>query len=167
MEGGKVLMNIVTGHDRQGILPGVVMSSYGEGRVLYCACGLESLYDQQGPDMVGKLLQKFVKTVSEQEAPYTLKAPAGLFANLTEKKNRMVLHLTNWTGNKFEKPWKNEYYLAPVKGVQLQIHIPEAKKVKEVSTLIEADYTKHITGRNLEIFLPQIDYYQAVVIELE
>ena len=167
LDGGKVLMNIVTGYNRQPILPGVVMSTYGKGRVIYCASGLESLYDLQGPDMIGELIQKFVKTVSDEIAPYKVSAPACLITNLTKKENQMVFHLTNWTGNKFEKPWKNEYYLAPVENVRVQIRIPDNKKVKNVYTLVETDYTKKITGQTLEVFFPRIGAYQAVVVELE
>jgi hypothetical protein len=79
----------------------------------------------------------------------------------------MVLHLTNWTGNKFEKPWMNEYYLAPVENVHMQIRIPEDKTVKRVSTLIKTDFKKKISGQNLELFLPRIEAYQAVVVEFE
>lgn len=166
LDGGEVLMDIVTGHNQQPILPGVVMSTYGKGSVIYSASGLESLYDIQGPDVVGELIKEFVKAVSRESVPYILNAPAGLLANLTKKENQLVLHLTNWTGNKFEKPWRNEYYLAPVENVRLQIQIPDGKKVKHVSTLVEADYDKRITGQNLEVVFPRIESYQAVVVEL-
>lgn len=167
LDGGEVLMDIVTGHNRQSVLPGVIISDYGKGKVVYCSNALESLYDYDGAAIIGELIQKIVEIISAKEAPYTLYAPASLLANLAEKENQMVLHLTNWTGNKFEKPWINEYYLAPVENVRLQIGIPEGKKVKSVSTLIEAEYDKKITGQNLEVFFPRIEAYQAVVVELE
>jgi hypothetical protein len=167
LDGGEVLMDIVTGHNRQQILPGIVISDYGKGKVVYCSNALESLYDYNGAALAGELIQKIVKTISGKEEPYTLDAPAGLLANLVEKENRMVLHLTNWTGNKFEKPWINEYYLAPVENVRIIIRIPEDKKIKNISMFIETDYEKKITGRNLEVFLPKVEAYQAVVVEIE
>ena len=121
LDGGEVRMDIVTGHNRRRILPGLVVSDYGKGKVIYCSNALESLYDYEGAGIAGELMQKMVETVSANEPPYRLDAPAGLFANLTEKENLMVLHLTNWTGNKFEKPWINEYYLAPVENVRVII----------------------------------------------
>ena len=167
LDGGEVLMDIVTGHDRRRILPGLVISDHGKGKVIYCSNALESLYDYEGTVIVGELMQKMVETVSANEPPYRLDAPAGLFANLTEKENLMVLHLTNWTGNKFEKPWINEYYLAPVENVRVIIQIPEHKSIKSVSLLIEADYEKRITCRELEILLPRVDAYQAIAVEME
>lgn len=167
LDGGEVLMDIVTGHDRRRILPGLVISDHGKGKVIYCSNALESLYDYEGAAIVGELMQKMVETVSANEPPYRLDAPAGLLANLTEKENLMVLHLTNWTGNKFEKPWINEYYLAPVENVRVIIHIPEHKRIKSVSLLVEADYEKRITGRELEILLPKVEAYQAIAVEME
>ncbi len=167
LDGGEVLMDIVTGHNRQPILPGLVISDYGKGQVIYCSNALESLYDYDGAAVVGELIKNIIETISVNEPPYTLDAPAGLFANLAEKENQMVLHLTNWTGNKFEKPWINEYYLAPVENVRITIRIPEHKRIKNVSMFVETDYEKRITGRNLEVFLPRVEAYQAVTIEME
>ncbi len=168
LKGGEVLADIVTGDGRRPVLPGVVMSSYGKGRVIYSASDLESLYDTQGPDVVGRLIRKLVEIASvKQDPPFTLEAPAGLRANLSEKDNLLLLHLTNWTGNKYEKPWWNEYYLSPVENVRLQIRIPDGKKIKRVSALVDGSFEKKITGRQLEIFFPRIASYQGVMVELE
>jgi len=167
LDGGKVLMNIVTGADKKAILPGVVMSEFGKGRVLYCASALESLYNSEGPDVVGELIRKFIETVAPEPAPYLLNAPASLISNLVTKENTLIFHLTNWTGNKFEHPWKNEYYLAPVENAHVKIRIPENKKVKKVYTLVNSDFQKRITGQVLEVTFPRIDAYQALVVELE
>ncbi|RIH67195.1 hypothetical protein D1164_01855 [Mariniphaga sediminis] len=167
MEGADILMNIVTGPDRKAILPGVVKSNYGKGQVIYCASALESLYNSGGQDIVQELILKIIEVVNKKPAPYTLTAPASLIANLTITDNRLVMHLTNWTGNKFEHPWRNEYYLAPVEDVSLQIQIPQGKKVKQVSTMVESDYNQRISGQTLELFFPRVESYQAIVIELE
>lgn len=167
LDGGKVLMSVITGHDQRPILPGVIMSNYGKGRVIYCTSALESLYNSGGQDIIQELILKFVESVSKEPSPYFLDAPASLIANLTINEDRMVLHLTNWTGNKFEHPSRNEYYLAPVENVRLKIHIPENKKVRSISTFISADFKKKISGQNLEIFFPRIDSYQAVNVEFE
>lgn len=167
LEGGEVIMDIVTGHDQQPVLPGVVLSRYGKGKVIYCTSALESLYQAGGQDLVGALIKKLIGIVAPEPAPYRLEAPASLLANLTKAENRMVLQLTNWTGNKFEQPQKNEYYLSPVEDVRLQIRIPENKKVTRVSTLVKTNYRKKITGQYVDVFFPRIESYQAVLVELE
>ena len=165
LEGGKVLMDIITGPDNNPILPGVIMSEYGKGRVIYCASALESLYEGCGAKMIGDLINSFVKTVSTKPDPYTLDAPASLIANLTEKEDRLILHLTNWTGDKFEQPWRNEYYLAPVENVSLKIHIPEGKEIQHVYTLVKTDFKQQTEGQYLEVFFPKVEAYQAIVLE--
>jgi len=167
MPGGTVLMDIVTGDGHNPILPGLVISNYGKGKVIYSASALESLYFGDRPYILGDLIRTMVGLVEPEPAPYTLEAPASLITNLTQKENRWVIHLTNWTGNKFEKDRINEYYLAPVENVRLQIHIPEGKKVSNVSTLVKADFKKKITGQNLEMFFPRIESYQAVEVDFE
>jgi hypothetical protein len=167
LDGGEVLMDIVTGYNRQTILPGVVISDYGKGRVVYCSNALESLYDYDGSAIVGELLREIIEAISVKSPPYTLDAPAGLLANLTKKENLMVLHLTNWTGNKFEKPWRNEYYLSPVENIRLKIRIPEHKKIKNISMFVKTDFKKKISANNLEICIPKVEAYQAIVIEME
>lgn len=165
MYGGKVVMDIVIGYNNQAVLPGVILSDYGKGKVLYCAAAMESLYNLHKPDVVGELIKGFVQMVSKKPAPYTLDAPAGLLSNLTEKENLMILHLTNWTGSKFEKPHMNEYDLAPVEHVRLKIQIPDGKKVKNISTALETAYDKKVTDRSVEIYLPKLEAYQAIIIE--
>ncbi len=167
LDGAEVLMDIVTGPDKKPLLPGVVMSEYGKGKVIYCASALESLYQSGGQDLLGELIMKFIETGSKESAPYHLVAPASLISNMTRNHDQLILHMTNWTGNKFEQALRNEYYLAPVENVRLQIQIPVGKKVKNVYTLVEADYTKKISGQTLELFFPRIGAYQAVVVELK
>jgi hypothetical protein len=167
LEGGETVMNIVTGPDKKPVLPGVVLSTYGKGRVIYCASALESLYEAGGQDLIAELIKKFVETAAREPFPYHLDAPAGLISNLTVKRDQLVFHMTNWTGDKFEQPLRNAYYLAPVENVRLQITIPDNKSVKDVYTLVEGDFMKKLDGKILEIFFPRIGSYQAVVVDLK
>jgi hypothetical protein len=166
LPGARVLMNIVRGYDKQAVLPGIVLSEHGSGRVLYYSSALESLYNSDGPDLLDELLSKLVE-VAGGPAPYKIDAPSSLISNLMVKDDKMVLHLTNWTGNKFEKPLRNEYYLAPVENVRLQIRIPENRNIRKVSMMVEADFSTSIRGQTLELVIPRINDYQGIVVELE
>jgi hypothetical protein len=70
------------------ILPGVIVSSHGKGRVVYCASALESLFLQQNSSAVGDLLSSLVAKAAPEPPPYELQAPAALIANLTAKVTR-------------------------------------------------------------------------------
>ena len=167
LDGGNVVMDVITGPDSKPLLPGIVMSDYGKGRVIYCSSTLESLFNSEAPDLTGELIKSMIKAVSSQALPYTIDAPQSLISNLAYKDNKMIFHLTNWTGNKFEKPWINEYYLAPVENVKLKISIPEGKKVVEVSAMAQGSFKKKINGQMLEVSLPKVGDYQGIIIELE
>lgn len=167
LEGGEVLMDIVTGYNKQAILPGVVMSNYGKGRVIYCSSALESLYDYEMPEITGRLITEMVSAVSFSPQPYEIVAPAGVLTNLTEKEDKMVLHLTNWTGNKYEKPWINEYYISPVENIQISLNIPDSKKVVNISTMTETELKVEKEADKIKIFIPRLESYQAVIVELE
>ncbi len=167
LEGGETWMDIAAGDGLRPILPGVVVASYGKGRVVYCASALESLFLQENDNAIGSLLQKIVAKAAAEPPPYELQAPAALIANLTVKGNTRVLHLTNWTGNKLERNGANEEYLAPVENVVARIAVPEGKQVGSVSLLVEAPFRQERKGSALEVVIPRVEAYQGVRVEFK
>jgi hypothetical protein len=160
-------MDIVTGDGRRAFLPGVVLSRYGKGRVAYLASCLESLFLTDNMDVLGKLIRTLVTTVAPEPAPYDVQAPAGLICNMTTKADRRVLHMTNWTGNKFERMLTNEYYLAPIEDVVLRVRLPEHERVRSVDTFVAGRMERRDLDGAVEIQFPRIEAYQAVHLEFE
>ncbi len=167
LDGGEVWKNIVIGDGLRAVLPGVVVSKFGKGRVVYCASALESLFLQQNSSAVGEFLRSLVARAAPEPPPYEVEAPAGVIANLTSKGNTLVLHLTNWTGNKLERPGANEYYLAPVENVRVRFAIPAGKRVRDVTLLVKSPFKKQISGPVLSLSIPRMGAWQAVRIVLE
>lgn len=167
LDGGEVGMDIVTGDGLRPILPGVIVSSYGKGRVVYCASALESLFLQQNSSAVGDFLRSLVAKAALEPPPYEVQAPSALIANLTAKGDTLVLHLTNWTGNKLERAGANEYYLAPVENVRVRFAVPKGKRVRDVALLVQAPFRKEQKGSTLEVRIPRVEAYQAVRVNLE
>ena len=167
LDGGEVWKNIVTGDGLRPVLPGVIVSSYGKGRVVYCASSLESLFLQQNSSAVGEMLRGMVAKAASVPPPYEVDAPAALIANLTAKGNVRVLHLTNWTGDKLERAGANEYYLAPLENVRVRLTVPPGKRLRSVSLLVDAPYKKAQKGSVVEVTIPRVEAYQAVRMEIE
>ncbi len=167
LEGGSVAMDIVTGDGPRPFLPGVVLSRYGKGRVVYLASCLESLFHTDNMDVLGRLIRTLIETVAPEPAPYELQAPAGLICNMTINGNRRVLHMTNWIGNKFERMLTKEYYLAPVEDVVLRVRLPEQKRVKSISTFVPGASKRRESAGIVEMSFPRLEAYQAVHLELE
>ena len=163
MEGGAVEMNIVTGDGLKPLLPGVVVSRCGKGRVIYLASSLESLYRSTRQSVLGSLLRQLVEDAAATPPPCRVDAPPSLIANLTQNGNRRVLHLLNWTGDT-----ENEgNYLPPVENVTARMTIPDGLKVRRVSAFLKTPLRQRQSGRELEIRLPRVEAYQALSVEFE
>ncbi len=160
---GEVIMDIVTGDGLRSFLPGVIVTSYGKGRVLYSSSSIESLFYETNIDITGDLIQQFVSIVSGVEAPFQLDAPSTLIANMTKKDdNHYVMHLCNWTGEKFEKNDRYTYYLAPIENIHLKLQIPKGKKISLLSTFPKAEIKQSIEGNTIDIDIPRMGAYQGI-----
>jgi hypothetical protein len=166
LPGGVVEADIVRGNG-QALLPAVVSSTLGKGRIVYLASSLESFYGQSNAQVVGDFLATLVRSVSAAEPPYELEAPEALIANLTAKGDERVLHLTNWTGNKFEMPWVDEYYIAPIENVRVRLRLPEGRRLGDLRMLVPAPFRKKQTGSTIELVLPRVEAYQGIAFRLK
>ena len=159
-------MEIVTGDGKRPVLPGVVFSRFGKGKVLYSASSLESLYQSNGNSILKDLIANFISLVTPAPPSFTLKAPSALIANMTSSGNYYVLHLTNWTGNKYEKIHLMEDYIAPVEKVRIELNIPGKRKIVSVRTLTGSTFTMKKIGDSVELLLPRVGAYEGIVINL-
>jgi len=165
LSGGKVDADIVRGTG-QALLPAVVSASHGKGRVAYLASSLASFYGQSNARVVGEFLEALVRGVSPVEPPYQVFAPETLIANLTAKDDEYILHLTNWTGSKFEMPRVDEYYIAPVENVRVRLRIPTGKKLADLRLLVPARFKAKARNNTVEVLLPRVEAYQGVAFNL-
>ncbi|RPI29751.1 MAG: hypothetical protein EHM61_00500 [Acidobacteria bacterium] len=166
LEGGVTEADIVRG-DGAALLPAVVTSNYGKGRVAFLASSLESLYGQSNARIVGEFLETLIRKVAAEPSPYEVRGPETLIANLTVKAEEHVLHLTNWTGSKFEMPRVDEYYIAPVENVQVRLHVPKAKKLDRLRLLVPGSFRARNLPDGVEISLPRVEAYQGIAFRLK
>jgi putative glycosyl hydrolase-like family 6 (GHL6) protein/glycosyl hydrolase family 42 (putative beta-galactosidase) len=164
--GGEVLMNIVTGDGDRAVLPGVILSHYGKGKVIYSATSMESLFQSNGNPVLKELISDLISIVSPSSPTYTIKAPSTLIANMVDSGNQYLLHLTNWTGNKFEKTQVMEDYIAPVENVQIDLNFPPGK-VASVKTLNGSPFTLREKSKSVEVVLPKVGIYEGVLFSLK
>jgi hypothetical protein len=144
------------------VLPGIVLSSHGKGRVAYLAPALESVFLQNNLHELSGVVASLVEWVSPGPAPCTVDAPDGLIANLTTRGSLCVLHLANWTGNKLEQPGANETYLAPIENVRVRLRKTPGRQIGSVGVLVDAPFSQKDAGDFLEISLPRVEAYQAI-----
>ncbi|HEV8504072.1 MAG TPA: hypothetical protein VGQ53_01690, partial [Chitinophagaceae bacterium] len=113
-----------------------------------------------------ELISDLISIVSPSSPTYTIKAPSTLIANMVDSGNQYLLHLTNWTGNKFEKTQVMEDYIAPVENVQIDLNFPPAK-VASVKTLNGSPFTLREKSKSVEVVLPKVGVYEGVLFSLK
>ena len=164
--GGEVLMNIVTGDGDRAVLPGVILSHYGKGKVIYSASSMESLFQSNGNPVLKELIADLVSIVAPSSPIYTIKGPSALVANMVDSGNQYLLHVTNWTGNKFEKPQMMEDYIASVENVQIEFNLPP-EKVASVKTLSGSPFILRKKSKSVEVVLPKVGVYEGILFSLK
>ncbi|MFC2125700.1 beta-galactosidase trimerization domain-containing protein [Bacteroidota bacterium] len=167
LPGGTIAADIVIGTDNEPIFPGLIVSSYGKGKVAYIPAALGAMYLQTHIREFADFLKNVIEYVSPEAVPYEIDAPSSLIANMTENGSVNVLHLINWTGCKFEKPLQTVYYIPPIKDVTVKYKIPNDKEVKKIKLFVPAEFSQHIEKDILYIKLPRIEKYQGIAIEME
>lgn len=165
---GKVMADIVEGNNPQPVVPGLVVSQCGKGKVAYIAATTGAMFQQTGIMQFADFIKDVIGYVSQDSAPYEIEAPPStLLTNMTENGNKRVFHLITWPGSQAESMWQNVYFIPEIKDVKIIFNIPAGKSVKAVTTFIPAKLEKKISGNTLILTIPSIDKYQAVVIELK
>ena len=165
LTGSEVVADIVAG-ESQPVLPGVVLSRHGKGRVAYMATAMESLFLQTNLRRLSEFIATLVAWATPVPPPYSVSAPDGLIVNMTVRPDMQVLHLANGTGNKLDQPGTSEAYIAPVENVRVQLRKPQGRQFGKLALLVKAASTEKEIGTGLEISLSQVEAYQAIVIPL-
>jgi hypothetical protein len=163
LDGGDVAMDVVTGDGRRRVLPGVVLSRHGKGKVVYGASSLEGLYVQESLPVLRDYVSTMIRLVCPEAPPFEADAPPTLVFNLTRKDRRRVLHITNWSVNSE----RGGGSLAPAENVRVRLRVPEGKEVAGAAVFGEngrAGTVKN-TPRAVELNFPKLEAYRGAVIE--
>lgn len=166
LPGGEVVADLVTGNG-DTICPGVVVASYGKGKVAYLSPALDAMYRQTRFRQLAEILVDVIASVSPRRPPASVNAPAGLIANLMSRGDTHVLHLINWTGSNFETEQQEIDYLPPIDNVTVRISIPAGRMLRSIHAFVPVDYSSRVVDGELEISLPRVEGYQGLGVEWE
>jgi len=168
LPGGTIAADIVAGADSETIVPGLVVSSYGKGKVAYISAATEAMFQQTGIMEYADLLKNVIEYVSPVEVPYEIEAPEStLITNMTVNGDKRVFHLITWTGSQNESMWQNVYYIPKIENVTIKFRVPDGKKIKNISSFVPVKFKQKQDKDILSIKIPYIDKYQGIVIEME
>ena len=168
LPGGTIITDIVDANDIQPLVPGLVVSRYGKGKVAYIPAAQGAMYLQTGMKEFSDFIKNVVEYVSPEGLPYEIEAPPStLITNMTVNGNKRVFYLVTWLGSQSDRMWQNVYYLPPIENVIIKFKIPEGKKIKNVSSFIPVEFTKKQEKNILLITISRIDKFQGITIEME
>ena len=86
---------------------------------------------------------------------------------MTVNGDKMVFHLINRTGANQERRWQNNYYIPPIEDVTIKVRIPHGKEIKNVTSFVPMVFSQKRINDILEVTLPRLEKYQAIVIEMK
>lgn len=166
-----VVADIISGE--KVVSPGIITNTFGSGRVVYIPSSLERLYSSEVFRQFYKRIPQF-RQVLEDALCWVLKdkvlcsinAPNGVSTVLAEKKGIYVLHLINYTGDKYEEPFCYIESITPVRNIKVRIKLPQDSSVKTLRLIMGKEQISYTQNNNLlEFTIPEIQEYEAVVIE--
>lgn len=168
LPGGTIVADIVAGTDNEPIVPGLVVSLYGKGKVAYISAATGAMFLQTGIMEFSDFLKDVIEYVSFDGVPYQIEAPqSALITNMTVNGDKRIFHLITWTGSQNESMWQNVYYIPPIENVTIKFRIPDGKKIKNISSFVPVDFSQTCDKNILNINLPRVDKYQGIIIEME
>jgi hypothetical protein len=153
------------GEEEDWRYPGIVVSRYGEGTVIYLSFPLETAVLAEDSERVNNLVRNLIDYVTSRPAPYTVDGPADLMVNMTEKDSTRVIHLTNTgTPSYWPRDDSDGYYLSPIMNVRASLRIPDGKAVRSVTPLVDDEIQWEEDGATVDFVFPVIQAYQAVAV---
>lgn len=156
LSGGTVVADIVAGSDNQPIIPGLVISRYGKGKVAYISAALGAKYWQTNLRDLSDFIGDVIKYVSPDGVPYEIEAPPSvLITNMTVCGDKRVFHLINRSGSN-----------PPIENVIIKFRIPSGKKINKITSFVPTDFSQKKNKNVLHILLPRVEKYQGIVMEM-
>jgi hypothetical protein len=151
---------------RSVLSPGLIVRSFGKGRVAYLAGSPEAVYYESHLEILPGFTRRLIEHLAGEPAPYDLEAPAGVYAQLAVDADNMVLHLLCDIGNKWKGLASREQYI-PVPKITAQIRLPRSRKPRSVRLLRRnSPVSFRFRDGRLAVDLADVSIYEAVHIEL-
>lgn len=128
-----------------GTPPGIILNKFGKGKVIYCAAPFEKNYLRRGLPEFRQLARNIFNILLDNKPLIKMQAPSGVVMNLTQKKDKLFLHLLNYCGT----IQNDNYYIdwiAPLNSIQISL-LGKAKEIRRLSDGASIDF-KTVGGYN-------------------
>ena len=142
--------------------PGLVVSSYGKGKVIYSPAALGGHYYEQRMIPHQKLIESSVRWLLGDRGLVEMDAPATVEVVLRtqQEKGRTLIHLINLTGE-MQRPMER---VIPLNEIAVKVKVADAKRVVALVQKEDIPFQTHDEGWT-SFTLPKLELYEVVVIE--
>ena len=137
-----------------GTPPGIVLNSYGKGKVIWCAADIGLHYEARRLAESRKVLAKIFGMLAG-EFFIRLNAPAGVVMNVTRSQDEYYLHLLNYCGAMQECGCAIEY-ISPL--YDLEITLPADLSVRCLNS------GRDLVNDNGKVILPELGVFETLVL---
>jgi hypothetical protein len=151
--------------DTKTDIPGVLVHSFGAGRVVYFPWDIDRTFWEIMCQDHGILLANAVRWAANEEQPLGVQGPGVLDVALWKQESSVTAHLVNLTNPMMMKGPLRE--ILPIGSQQVRVKLPDGAKARRVRFLVsEAKAQWRQSGEWVETTTPPISLHEVVAIDL-
>ena len=151
--------------DTKTDIPGVLVHSFGAGRVVYFPWDIDRTFWEIMCQDHGFLLANAVRWAANEEQPLGVQGPGVLDVALWKQESSVTAHLVNLTNPMMMKGPLRE--ILPIGSQQVRVKLPDGAKARRVRFLVsEAKAQWRQSGEWVETTTPPISLHEVVAIDL-
>lgn len=158
---------------RETKYPGILINTFGKGRVVYFAFAFGKFYRDHGIVEYRKLLENAVRWASRDGTPIDIEAPSSVTMYLFEQPNRLIIHLVDGAtdaGEQVEKGHQEKgnssSYLNVLHNIQVSVRVPDGKQVQEVASVSKGTKLRFRKVNHQVLFtIPRLAEYNLIIVE--
>jgi hypothetical protein len=181
-DGGEPLLLMSTNENKADGVPGMIVSSYGSGRVVYVPAGLDQAMFYYPNSYIGQLLLNAVKWSAGDSRPL-LEVDAPQMLAVTYRRqpahNRTIVHLLNDQSSYgrhslYQKlllpdksllgPWSVRREIIPLHDIKVRCRVRGVTRVTLQPENVPLQ-AKSLAGGGIEVVVPKLNMYSLVVFE--
>jgi hypothetical protein len=144
-------------------IPGLIVGSYGKGKVAFMPADLDTRYGADPIPDHGRLLGNLARWVAGDSIPVHVEGTGTIGVYLYRQNSRLILHLVNENGADNQTSPIDMYY--PVGPFKISLALPDTVKAGSVRLLVSERPLKFTMRPNLTFEIPQVTDHEVVVIE--
>ena len=150
-------------HGQETAIPALVTGSYGRGRVAFLPADLDRRYLRHGDPAHARLLRKLVRWAAGDVLPFEVTGGPGVGSYLYRQRDRLILHLQNWTGVDNGDEMTDRLY--PAGPLQIRVSVPSTCRGRVTALVAGHSVPAERADGEVRLQISQLLDHEVLVIE--